>query len=480
MDVVESLDIIDSLKKNFTSDSGFLAFNGKEIYVKEFKDPNSRRLVDLSYIHSFKKYRYTTDNLFMNTFNNILSDTSVEKFRAALVRPKLETVFRSQSEIIFTKKIEEFLYAINEQGLLYKYDVVKTKEVYEIDISRLFFDVFETVINGTDISDICYDDGDLYIATYKNGIFLLNEDTRSLKRVILEPNVSHIAILGDSILCFSDMLHVYSIETYSRTEKINFYKSEKIMKVLDVGNKIFVVGKSIGVYATDHALHLLELDDLGSVVLSDNKVAKNPSFNRYDIQWANADNEHVYVSGLHGTDAFLWEYNIEDPIKFRQIDINNFHAKSVISVEKYYENFVIYAKEHVVVVKDKNIRSNISVPDIVKEVIYSNGQYFFRSATDLVRIAPIEYSSENKVTVKADSLKDCNELEICVFNGEPKMTFLTESGERITPAFTIKHKNIMFSRIPVPADASEVKIILDNIQDNIESVVIKRNRIFYR
>ena len=65
--------------------------------------------------------------------------------------------------------------------------------------------------------------------------------------------------------------------------------------------------------------------------------------------------------------------------------------------------------------------------------------------------------------MKADSLKDCNELEICVFNGEPKMTFLTESGERITPAFTIKHKNIMFSRIPVPADSSEVSIILDNI-----------------
>ena len=47
-------------------------------------------------------------------------------------------------------------------------------------------------------------------------------------------------------------------------------------------------------------------------------------------------------------------------------------------------------------------------------------------------------------------------------------------------AFTIKHKNIMFSRIPVPADSSEVSIILDNIQDSVESVVIKRNRIFYR
>ena len=479
LDIVASLDVIDSLKKNFTSDSGFLAFNGKEMYVKEFKDPNSRRLVDFAYINGFKDYRYETDNLFINTFQNIMADTSLDTFRSSLVSPKLETIFKAKSTIIFTKKLDNFLYVITEDGTFYKYDVDNGRAIFELDFTRLGREFFDIEMLGTAVSDICHDEEDLYISTYKYGVFLLNEDTRSMKRIIMEPNVTHLEILGNSLLVFSDMLYIYSLETFARTEKINFYKNEKIMKVLDAGERIFVVGKSMGAFATEKALHLLELDELGSVVLSDCKVAKNPSFNSYDIQWANTDGEHVYVSGIKGRHAFLWEYLVNDPVQFREIIIDRFHSEQVLSVEKYFENFVLYTKEHIVVVKNGEIRRNLNVPDVVREVIYVGGHYFFRSADAIVRVLPVDYSTGNKTTLKIDSLRDTNELEVCLF-GDAKMTFVTDQGSRIAPMFTIKHKDLIFSRLAIPADVSVVSVVIDNIVTNIDSVVVKKNRIFYK
>ena len=478
-ELLSSLDLLDSLKRNFTVDSGFVAYNGKEMYIKEFKDPNARRLTDYAHIRNFNNHRYVTNDIYTSSFQNILSETPLNKFRSSLVQPKTEVIFKAISHIIFTKKIDHFIYVLSAAGIFYKYDVDNCSEAYEIDFSKMMKDLFAIQIDGCEISDIVLKGEDLFIATYKHGVYLLNENTRSLQLFISEPNVLKIAILGNQILCFSEMLHIYNLETASKTEKINFYKNEKILNILTVADKCFVVCRSLGAFASDKVVHLLELDEIGSVILSDNRIAKNPALNSYDIQWTNTDGEHLYVSGIKGPHAFIWEYNVKDPIEFREIIIDQFDSDEVLSVEKYFENFILYTKEHIVVVKNGEIRNNFAIPHIVEEVIYSHGKYFIRSSDVLLKLSDVEYRDSNSAVLLADSLKDCNEMEVCV-NADCRVSFVADNGERLIPVYQIKYRGVVFSKLTVPADVSKINILLDDISDKVDSVIIKKNRIFYK
>ena len=67
-ELLSSLDLLDSLKRNFTVDSGFVAYNGKEMYIKEFKDPNARRLTDYAHIRNFNNHRYVTNDIYTSSF----------------------------------------------------------------------------------------------------------------------------------------------------------------------------------------------------------------------------------------------------------------------------------------------------------------------------------------------------------------------------------------------------------------------------
>lgn len=478
-EILNSLNIVDSLRNNFTVDSGFVAFNGKELYVKEFKDPNARKLTSYSHIREFNEHRYVSNDIYTSSFQNVLSETPLNKFRSSLVQPKNEVIFKSISQIMFTKKISNFLYVLSAAGIFYKYDVDNCSEVYEIDFSKMMKDLFAITIDGCEISDIVLKGEDLYISTYKHGIYLLNEATRSLQLAISEPGVIKISIIGNQILCFSEMLHIYSLETNGKTEKINFYKNEKIMNILTVEDKCFVICRSLGAFASDKVVHLLELDEIGSVVLSDNRVAKNPRLNSYDVLWSNTDGEHVYVSGIKNSHAFIWEYNVKNPIEFREIIIDQFDSENVLSVEKYFENFVIYTKDHIVVVKNGEIKNNFAIPNVVEEVIFSHGKYFIRSSDVLLRLSEVEYRDSNSAVLLADFLKDCNEMEVCV-NADCKVSFISDSGEKLIPVYQIKYRGVVFSKLTIPADVSKVNILLDDIQGSVDSVIIKKNRIFYK
>lgn len=478
-EVIDAVDLVLNFKKSFTVDNGYLSFNGRDFYMKENKDINARRLTDYSYVSSFKEHRYETNDMFSNSFQSVLSDTPIEKFRSALVQPKNTVVFRAASRIILTKIIGKYLYVITSDGVLYKYDGSTESTMYQVDLAKMIYENFEISFTGASISDICADGDVLYIATHKNGVFYFNEENRHIELVVLEPNISHIEILGDSLLCFSDILNIFSLETKARTEKISFFKNEKIMKILDTGERLFVVCRSLGTFASDKVLHMLELDEAGSVILSDNKVARNPKLNSYDVEWANADTEHVYVSGIKNQHAFMWEYSIKDPLEFREIIIDRFQSDNVLSVEKYYENFILYTKEHVVIVKDHEIHNNYAVPSVIEEVLYVDGKYLLRTKDAITKIEPVQYKPSNTTALTIDSLKDSNELEINI-NGLCKPSFSSGTGDPIKPLFVITHKGSIFVKLNIPADASNVILTLSEIQDNIDSVIIKKNRVFYR
>jgi len=499
--VQTKLNQLENIKTN-TANPTYITYENNTFVKKNINELNMSRVISTDEIYQLSKHLYKSEDNYISAYDTSLISGSGAYASSALLSNLVGSfAFQTESEILKVKTYSGFIIALCTNGYVYKIDrsntSIQTKKNI-LDIIKMNF-VYQNFDVYSIIDFDYYSDG-LLIATEEHGIFFISLEREEYSIAVQELYVEHIKVLSDR-----KTLLITKYSTNNNIVLFNLELGTKISSFNQLGidhqtalsidvceNEFFILGKTSAVNQDNDLVHHWKLDaaEINYENL-DRYVAANPCDNVYRPKLIKSDTSNVYVIGTKEKTLFVWEYNRANmntaPVEllFNLQEFTYDDIKDFVNINnKYY----ITLKNQILVL-DKNFN--------LLENYLLNGKSAFKSA----KITPSgiyaiydkecysfyipEKTYQKTIDVQIlNNEADCNNIDIMVkASNKDTLLFLNgDTAQKIVPYFYIKmdEKFHIVKLLNCAANNIIMRVNITEETDQIQAVVIHKNRIFYK
>lgn len=500
--LVQKIDRLDGVVESFAKDGrpGFLSFDGEGFVARSVNESALRRVFSESELASIESHLYDEGGLVRNSFRSDFnkSNAASSAFRSLLVKPKEETVFKSDSPIVLSRHSKSHIVFVNRRGIMVRLDISSGETVGAVDLKKELSSNF--AVQQESAFDFMameiYGDGVL-VSTASNGVLYYDFSSRKLEVKFAENGVTMIRNLGNGVvLCTADRVEgnvmFFSFETGMKTESSNALRKGTFQNPIlsDFYNDhLFVVGRPYASNTSLGTLHYWRRDKAGvSFNNEDRLVFRGVDYVNHSAKHILLTEDNVYLSGLRADGTiFVWQYDLKDiSSPFREISLARFPLKRI--------DFIDLSDEFIVVGEGRSLYFLRADGSVEKNLLLSReiGELFFTGQDTLVHVSGSEiskvivpkYSDSSEVTLEIYSSESaCNNIDVVVkgTTGEEKFAFFdTDTLSQIAPFYMASSGG----RTMVKISGSQSKSISMKISakpgSQVEGVAVRADRLFLK
>jgi len=500
--VLEKLDRLEGLVKNFPKDDagGYVAFNGREFFIKRINDINLRKIISESELNKHEEYFFketkTIKNSFDSNFN--INNRSNKNLRTQVVELQGTPLLAIDNQFRLSRKEKNYILLLDSKGIFYKFNLIQKRLEFSLDIISKIKTLFAIEHFGYyDIINFeIFRDGFLF-STKDNGIFFADVMNNNLEILFPENNIKAIRDLGkDKILLISDRgtIIIYDFNSGLKTDTFNQLKrlDQEPKKIIIDDDKIMILGKNRFNNSNENILHIWKKDSAGIEFQNiSNRIFPGPGSNssKYEANFISNDENNIYISGLKNQkNLFVWKYDLNNLAnKFQEIIIDNPEFDQLDFVKIYEDEVVLgYKKKILFLDKNKEIVKNLSLTDVksIDDIYFEKGEKKFLvvSDTQLISFKLPEYNYESTFTASLYNGPAINNIEIYIASSTGKEDVVLVDGDtsmQIIPSYYLTHNGNTF--IKVLGSIKNLTMKINLLEDTeIKRMVVNADKIYLK
>ena len=485
--LLNKINRLDSIVANYGPNNadGVVAYNASGFYIKKLNDSSLRKIYNEDEIMSLHESLLDEKALTTSTNFHVMNHEKYDNkaIRSFLKEASLSTVATDLKENVYRfKNNEKDIVLLYSNGRL-KY-ISENQLMIDYQISDLLLRNHN--IDFRDIVDLDVYDGQIYLATYRNGIIKFNG--KEVEVVCTELYLQKIAVVNqDLVFCVTDeYCSLFNMKVCKRAEKMNILnklqQNAKDIFANEFG--IAILGDPVGV-PSDSVVHCLlrNKDDI-SFNLIDYRLPKNPASIYYSPKFIRFMGNKIYVSGQYKENVFIWTINPESR-EFTEKIIDCIKLDDLRGFEIIRDNFIIATKSNIYVTNDNTLEEKYFTDCEIKRM-YSSGSNLYIVDSRGVAMFVLQENIAKNETLVFDifrSYEPCNNIDILVKNAsrnEPVKIFDKDTMAEIKPAYyAIYNGSAILKLINCKSTALELRLTVTATSD-IGGIVVKTNRQFMR
>jgi hypothetical protein len=500
--LVEKITKLDKVVENFTEDdkSGFLAYNGTDFHIKRVNEALFKKILNESDLRRFSDSIYNESGLIKNSFRtNFNSDNRVSKnFKTQVVSPLEETLYISKGEIVFSTKYSNFIYFLNETGILTKFDLLIKQSVGAVNIiTELKTRFAVSNIYPFDFLAIEAMEDSVLISTAYNGVLLYDFTKKELEVKFPENQVTLIKTLDNGTILLGidkvdSNIAFYNFESGMKIESSNALKKKMFQAphLVDYHNdNLFVVGRPYGVNTTKNLLHYWK-KDIAKFNFNnlDGILFPGLDYLNYSLSHAFLTDDHLYISGLRDNkNLFIWQYDLRSLSKeFKEFSFNRFSFNRLDFIELNEEFFMAGDGNKLYFLNAKGeVERNLELSGKIKNIYVKNQyEFYLISGEKLIEVKVPEYKETPEIVLDVFSSENpCNNIDIYVkgSSGKEKFVFIDKDTlTQIAPYYIgVYEKNTIIKLLGSTAKNITMKMTTSS-ETEIEGIVVNADRVFLK
>jgi hypothetical protein len=500
--LVGKIERLDSVVDGFVDEdkSGFLSYNGKDFVVRRVNDSSFRRMFSESDVRRMEDSLYNESGLIRNSFrsNFNTSNQASAAFRSQVVRPKEETMYVSDSQIVLSRHVGDSLVFVNSKGILVKIDIKTGKTVGAADVKKELTSNFAVTSKAAFdfLAMEPYGEGVL-LSTSGNGVLYYDFSSKKLEVKFSENGVTMIRNLGKgTVMCAADRIDnnvmFFSFETGMKLESSNALKRGTFQNpaISDVyKDHLFIVGRPYAANTTLGLLHHWERDKAGiSMENSDLSLHQGRDYLNHSVKHLLVTDDSVYVSGLTGHGKlFVWQYDIKrlsEPFKEIRIEGLSFEAVDFLD---FSDQFIVVGsgKNLYFLGADSSIERNLLLSERIQEIFFSGDDELVQvSGSKILKVRIPKYTESREISLEVyRSESHCNNIDLLIkgCSGKEKFSiFNPDTLEQISPSYIANYQDKTIAKISGSgAKAIALKMSVEP-GTRIEGVAVNPDRLFLK